>query len=786
MRTLDVKLLRDLAAMKMQAITIALVVASGVGGFIGSLSTHDSLMHSRDLYYASSRFADVFSYARRAPEAVAARIAALPGVSETQTRLAFGAQIDMPGVAEPMSARLIGMEPQELRGGINRILLREGNWPEPGTNEVLVNEGFAGKRGLRPGDRIDAILNGRLEKLAVAGIASSPEYIFAVAEGGLSDDRFFAVIWMDRDRLAAAFDMEGAFNSLAVRLRPGAQEDATIAGIDDLLATYGSRGAFARAEQPSHKIITQEINEMRVFGTVLPAVFLAVAVFILNVVLGRLVTTQRDQIAALKALGYENLRIAAHYLKLASLIVALGIAIGIPLGWQLGIRLTSLYTDVFHFGVFEFRVAPWIAIAPSALVVAGGLFAALHAVRQVVALSPAEAMRPPSPAVYRPTLLDRLGLGWLTGPPVKMIVRSIERRPLRSLFTTMGIAGSVAILVAGTWWRDAFDYLLDVQFSSVMPADVYLGFVEPTSESARYDLEKLPGVLAAETSRTVAVRLRAGHLSWRTTIEGIREDGELRRLFDREGRRVQAPPEGLMLTDRLAGILRVAPGDTVRVEFMEGERRERDVPVVGIVREMIGLSGYMSWDALQALAGEGRLATGAALLVSAADRPALYREIKQLPRITGTMAKQSLLENFRTTTARNVLVFTTVLSVFAAAISIGVVYNSARIALAERQWELATLRVLGMTHAEVSRLLLGELALELTLAIPFGCVAGYWLAELLTALIHTETFGIPVIVYPRTYAWAILVTLVAGLLSALIVRRRLFGLDLIGVLKTRE
>jgi len=786
MKTLDRKLLRDLWSIRAQALTIALVIASGIGGFVGSLSTHDSLNEARSRYYAAARFADVFSYAKRVPDPVAARLAELPGVAEVDARVVQDAQIDLPGVAQPLSGRLIGADLAQLRQGLNRLDLRAGAWPAPGSHEVLVSEAFARARGLRPGATLHALLNGRRTRLVVTGIALSPEYVYAAATAGLADDRSFGVFWIDRERLAAAFDMTGTFNSVAIKLRPGASPGAVIEEVDRRLAVYGSRGAFGRDEHPSNRMLTQEIREQRTFGVVLPTVFLLVALFVLNVVLGRQVTTQRDQIASLKALGYENRQIVGHYLKLALLIAAGGILLGIGIGQWFGRYMTGMYTEFFRFPTFYHRTAPWIVLAGSVAFLAAAAAGAWQAVRALVALPAAEAMRPPSPAVYRPLLVERLPAGRRVGPRAKMIIRTLKRRPGRAALTTLGIASAVAILIGGTWWRDALDYLLDVQFNAVYAGDLYVGLVEPAGSAARHEFARLPGVLRAETSRSVPVRLRAAHLSHRTTLQSVAPDAQLRRLIDLDLRPVPLRAGGLLLTDRLADILEVRPGDRVRIEFLEGERREREVEVTGLVREMMGVSAYVDPETLARLSGEAELANSGALRIDAGQRDALFAELKRLPRVAGVFVKSAMLDYTRATMARNILIFTTVLTLFAAAIAVGVVYNSARIALAERSWELATLRVLGFTHRDVTVLLLGELALETAVAIPLGFVGGYYLSGLLVQMMSSEFVTIPLVIAPRTYAYAGLMMLAAGLVSAWIVQHRLSHADLIAVLKTRE
>ena len=339
--SLDRKLLRDLWALKTQVVSIALVIACGIGGFIGSFSTYGSLLWSRDNYYDTARFPHVFATAKRAPQSLAERIRAIPGVVEAQTRVVREAQLSIPGVVPPMIARLIGHD-LEHPGGMNRLTLTSGRWPAPGARgEVVVNQRFLEARELALGGRLDVLLNGKLERLTLVGTALSPEYIFATRGGGMPDDEWFAVLWMDARNLAAAFDMEGAFNSVLLRLSRDVSAESVIERLDAILKPYGGFGAVGRDEQISHKIITQEISQQRIFGTVLPAVFLLVAAFILNVVLHRQVHAQRGEIAALKALGYEDRWIAWHYLEFASVIVLLGTLVGIGLGWWLGRGMTA-------------------------------------------------------------------------------------------------------------------------------------------------------------------------------------------------------------------------------------------------------------------------------------------------------------------------------------------------------------------------------------------------------------------------------------------------------------
>jgi putative ABC transport system permease protein len=785
-RSLDRKLLRDLWSLKTQVVSVALVIACGIGGFIGSLSTHSSLLWSRQNYYDTARFAHVFATAKRAPGALAGKLREIPGVSEVETRVVRDAQLSLPGVTPPMIARLIGIDFERLPG-VNRLTLKSGRWPAPGmSREVVVNQRFLEARSLRLGQAMNVLLNGKLERLTLVGTALSPEYIYATRGGGMPDDEWFAVLWTDAKALAAAFNMEGAFNSVLLRLQHGASPGAAVHALDQLLEPYGGFGAVGRTDQVSDKILSQEINQQKVFGTVLPAVFLLVAAFILNVVLHRQVNAQRGEIAALKALGYENADIAAHYLKFASAIVLLGAALGVWLGHWLGGAMTGLYTDFFHFPQFHYRLEPWLVLAAAGAALAAAFGGTLAAIRGVVRLRAAEALRPPAPAEFRPLLLERLGYARLLTPAQRMIMRNLERKPVRAAITVAGIAGSVAILIAGTFWVDAIEWFMDVQFNKVQRGDVMVGFAEAVPGTVTHALARLPGVTEAEATRAIPALLHAGHRSHRGALTGIADDARLQRILDGELRETRPVPGGVLLTARLAAQLEVAPGDTIFAELLEGKRVKTSLRVSGTVDEMAGLNAWMRLEDLNRLAREGPVVSMASLRVDRAWEPRLLERLKQIPQAAVVIVNRTLLDTFRETSAKNVLFFTAVLSAFAAVIAVGVVYNNARIQLAERAWELASLRVLGFTRAEVSVLLLGELALEIAAAIPLGFLAGFWLSALLLALMPLDVIAFPLVISPRTYLQAGAVVAAAGVVSALIVRNRIDNLDLVGVLKTRE
>ena len=792
MKALDRKLLRDLRRMWSQALTIALVVASGLGGFITTLSAVDSLALARDQFYAQGHFADAFATVKRAPLALAEVLRGVPGVADVQVTVEQVVRVELAGLVDPIIGQLIGVDLRQPPR-MNQVTVRSGRALAPpgagqgrsdSTIDALVSEGFASVRGLQPGDEVTALINGKRRQLRIVGTALSPEYIFA-GMAGMPDLRGFGVFWVDREALAAAYDMQGAFNRVAVKLAPQASEPAVLDGLSRLLAPYGGRDARGREDQASHAMLDNEIKEQRVMGTLLPAIFLAVAAFLLHVVLSRLVATQREQIAALKALGYPNSAIAGHYLKLVGVIVAVGLALGVVLGNGLGTMLTGLYAEFFFFPVFEHRIAPWLILVGASVTGGTALLGTLSAIGATVRLAPAEAMRPPAPGQYRRTTLERLGVRRIPAG-LRMILRNMERKPLRTTLTIGGTAAAVAIVVMGNFFRDAIDHIVDTTFHLAMRSDVNVWMTEPVDALARLQLARLPGVTGVEPARSVAVRMAYGHRSERVGLQGVAQDAQLLRIVDVEGRQSPVPDAGLLLTDRLADKLGVRVGDRVRVEVLEGRQRTLYVPVQATVREMMGLNAYVQRDVLNQWLQEGDVASQFNVALEPGSEARFLEATKALPRVAGAFSKATLLRNMQDVSARNVRIMSTILTLFAAVIAVGVVYNNARIALAERTWELASLRVLGFTRGEVSALLLGELAIGIALALPLGMAMGWGLVHLLVELLKNDQFLFPVVISARTYAWAGLCVVAAGVASALVVRRQIDRLDMVGALKTRE
>lgn len=788
MPPLDIKLLRDLRRLWAQSLAIALVLAAGVAVLVLAFGAQVSLFETQRAYYERNRFADVFATATRAPNTLAAEIRAIPGVQAVETRIAGFAVLDLPGLEEPATGRVLSLPP----GGepaLNLPVLVSGRLPDPlRPDEVVVNAPFAEANALRPGDGFGAVLNGRLRQLTIAGTVLSPEFIYTMGPGSLMpDDRRFGIVWMGEEAAAAAFGRQGAFNDVLIGLTRGASEEAVIAALDTLLAPYGGTGAHGRADQPSHQFLDNELTQLQAIAWVIPPIFLVVSAFLVNIVLARLIALERSQIGLLKAVGYSSAAVARHYLKLAAVIGALGIGLGWLLGWWGGQGMTRLYGEFFRFPwlvyVASFDTFAISALAGLAAVIGGALFA----VRSALQLTPAVAMAPPMPVRFRQHAIDRLG-GVLGLPTTsRMILRSLTRWPGRALFTLLGVAASVAILIGSLFTFDAVEHLLDEGMFRANRQHATLSLTEARTEAgAIAAASALPGVLRAEGALALPVTLRNGAIERSTSLEGRAPDAELARLLDEAGEPVAVPQHGVLLSATLARRLGVAPGDLIEIEIMEGARETLRLPVTGSVQLAYGEGAFIDARALAALRGTVPQVNMVHLAIDTAALPALNAAVKATPGVAGMVLWAEVRRSFEETIAGNLVTSVIVYSVFASLIAVGVVYNAARIQLSERAHELASLRILGFSRGEVSFVLLGELLGLALLALPVGCLLGYGFAALTSWGLSSDMIAIPLVVAPATYAWAALVVYGAAVASALLVRRRIDRLDLVAVMKTRE
>jgi putative ABC transport system permease protein len=507
---------------------------------------------------------------------------------------------------------------------------------------------------------------------------------------------------------------------------------------------------------------------------------------LLNAVLARIVAQERTQIATLRALGFRIAPIVRHYLSLAALIAALGSLLGVLLGVPMGVGLTRTYGDFFHFPDLHYELEPLVVVAALCTSVSAALLGALAPVLKVLRMPPAEAMQPPSPHAFEASWLERSGVSRHLPTNLRLVVRNVARRPWRTVSAVSGVAAAMAVLVVGAFWSDALDALLEHQFRRVQHDDATVGLVSPTRDRAVRELARVPGVRLVEGIRALPVRLSSGGRSKRAELLGLTSSTTLRRLVTRDGHEVALPADGLVLSRHLARRLRAGPGTALTLDVLEGKRARREVRVAFVVDELLGESAYMRSDALFRLLAEAPTVSAAYLAIEPGREAEVHAALRRFPGVAAVNVTRAFVRRFEDTLMEIVVLFSLVLTLFGALVVVGVVYNTARILVAEREREFATLRVLGFGRADISESLFLELGVQVLPALGLGALMGYGLSAVAVRLFGPEDMSIPLVIGSRTWGLALAVVVVSAVGSALVVRRRLDRLDLLAVLKVRE
>ena len=792
MKVLDRKLLRELYSTGFLLLAVGSIMAIGVSAYNALGSAYRNLTIAQRLYYADCRMADFSLDLKKAPLADVAVIAQLPGVVEIRPRIQFFATVDLENVVEPINGIVISM-PNERRQVIDDIVLRQGGYfTDRRDNEVILNDAFARANKIYPGMWIHLLLNNRRQELFVVGTAISSEFTYLVGPGSfVPDAKRLGVFYLKQTFAEEVFDFQGACNQVLGRLAPQVRDrpEEVLRRAEILLDSYGVLAAVPLKDQPSNRFLSNEIMGLRAFGVINPAIFLAVAALVLNVLMSRLAEQQRVVVGTLKALGYSRGAIFWHFLKFGLAVGAFSGVTGCALGYWLAGGMTAMYDTFFEFPNLENRFYPDLTVKGLGIGLACGMLGSLHGARQVLRLEPAVAMRPKPPADGGAILLEHWPSLWrrLTFP-ARMALRNVFRNRLRTAAGIFAAAMGATLSVDALLLAFETSYMVDFQFELIQRSDIDLTFKEERGREAWDEVRRLPGVDHAEPLFDVSCTFSHGSHSRKGGITGLLPGATLMIPRDTAGRPLRIPESGLLLTKKMAQLLHVKVGDEVELRPTRGLREPRRVRVAEIADSFLGIAVYADIHYLSALMNEEFAVTGVQLKVRSDDsfRNELYREIKQLPAVQAVSARADIIRSVRETLVQNQHVFIGLLVMFAGVIFFGSVLNSSLVSLLERQREVATLRVLGYGPWQVGALFLRESVLTNGVGTLVGLPLGYLLNYGIVVAYDTEMFRIPLI--DPTQVWIIVIGLGAafGLAAHLVVQRSIHRMDWLDALKTRE
>lgn len=779
MRVLSRKLRRDFLATKGMLVAVVVIVAAGIASLVGFQSTTNNLNSARAQYYAECRMADFWIDVKKVPLSAISALERIDGVTALRTRIAEEVIVDLPGVDTPISGRLLSM-PVPRQRVINDVVLTAGRWLSGDSkNEVIVSQEFAKHRDLRPGDVLHLIMDGQRKGLRIVGIAISAEFVYLIPPGGIMPQPAnFGVFYVARGFAEDQLGMLGAANSLVGRLAPAARADpqSILRVIEERLQPYGVLAVTPLAQQGSNLNLTAELGGLSTMAAVMPLIFLSVAALVLNVLMMRLAAQQRVIVGTLKALGYSNRIVFAHFIQVAIVVGLAGALLGSALGWLLAAGLTEFYRGFFTFPDLRNQVYPGLMLVSLCVALGFAVVGSWRGVRHVAGLEPAEAMRPPPPPVGGAIFLERFPVLWRRfGFFWQMALRNLFRNRMRSLVGVVAAALGTSLLVSTFGMLDSLKYMVEFQFDKVMLADYSLTFREDLDDGALLEARRLPGVLRAEPLFAVSATFVSANHRHKGAVIGLTPDATLTVPRNADGSAAAVPPQGLLMARRLAQQLGVGLGDKLWVIPSKGTQTPLLLPVAGMVDSLFGLGVYADYRYLNRLVGESAAVSSVRLQVAQTpmERAAFYAELKRRPTLLSVQDRAQERANMWQNFVVKLGSLANVMILFGAVIFFGAILNNALISLIERQRELATYRVLGYRAGEVGTMYLRETLVLNLVGVVLGLPLGWWMLVGMNAQYKNDLYMMPSVITPLGWTWSVLMALAFVAVAQIIVQIRI-------------
>jgi putative ABC transport system permease protein len=792
MSVLDHKLWRDLRSNAAILFTVVAIIAVGVGAFTGLLSTQRILRNAQGDYYRQYRFADFWLDIKKMPLVAVQRIERIPGVAAVESRVVFDVILDMHDRPEPVTGRLISVPARGFDRVINGVhLVRGSGFSDNRDEEVIIGDAFARAHGLQPGDRLEMILNRRKESFVIVGTAISPEYIYLVQSYGsfAPDPEHFGILYVKEKYAREILGFQDAANQVAGQLAPGYEQDVDVLleQMDRELAPYGVLSSISRQLQPSNRFLSDEIRSLGVTATIMPAIFLFVAVLVLNVLMNRFAQSQRTIIGTFKALGYSNWRIVEHYLSFGLVIGFAGGAVGIVLGLSIARGLMQLYKGFFQFPNFTYHAYPDLLLAGMVISVVFAVAGTAKGVWRVLQLHPAEAMRPRPPERGGAIGLERFQPLWRRlGFRTHIALRGLFRNYGRSLTAVICSLLSVAIIFAALTMRHSMHYLVEYQFEQIGHSDADLALRDARSMDSLFEARRLVGVSYAEAVYGLGADLRLGRVSRRMSITGLAAGHHLTTPLDERMQPIDIPPAGLVLSTKLAELLHAQVGDQLELTPVLGHRLPRQVPVASIVKEYMGLVAYADLAYLSHLVDEPPMLNSIQLAVEPSRVNDLYRAVKDQPDVAGIGVRSQTKANIVNTLLRTMIFSISLIVLFAGIIAFGSILNASLIEIADRTRDIATFRVLGYRPLQVAGIFFRENGLIFGVGLLVGIPFGYVMVRIISRVYNTELFRMPVIVSRDIVLLAAGLSCLFVLIAQWFVFRQIRRLDWLEGIKVKE
>lgn len=777
-------------ATKGQYAAILVTIILGIMIFIAMSMAAINLKTTLDAYYEENNFADFFVTINSAPESVIEKINKIDGVKSAEGRISGTVPFISKDETERINVKLISARPDEQ---INKAFLIKGTLIKNNYKDALVLSQFADARGIEIGDEITVQVNGRPVQLQVAGIVANPEFIYLMEnlDALMSDATKFGAVYISEELSQTLFGMKGAFNTILIdydeTLIPAddnENEPVIQRILDDIekeVDGYGIQSMFHKKSQLSNSMVSQEIKQLKNMSNSLPLVFLLVAALILAMMLNRMVKKDRGVIGLFKAIGYSNKDMVIHYTKYALFAGIIGGTIGGIAGMATAGGMTQLYLQYFNIPLlkvdFNFGYVA-IAVAMASVICTG---AGLWGARGIIHITPAESMKEEHPKKGKrifleniPFLWKRFSFSW------KLVFKNIFRSKKRTGLVIAGVIFTYGMILFTLSMPAVVDNLMNKYFTDYLKMDYSVSFKMPMDKSVVYDFKGMGKIDAIEVKADIPVELSNGNLKKIINLTAVNQDTQFYGFADNDGNSIAMPEQGLMLTENLAGILKVKPGDWVKVKSYSGGDPVYEKVVV-VFPQSLGMGAYTNFESLNRFLLGKNLITG--VNIKSGDT-ALANEILKARNIASVSSSTDIRAMYDKSLAL-IIVSIGIMLVFSGVLGFSIVYNVTSVNIGEREAEFSTLRVLGFSNKEIFRLILKENNIIMVIGILLGIPVGTAMLGYATYAFSTENYSLKMEPTSASLFYAGMTTILFILLAQVATYRRIKKLDFLQALKTR-
>ena len=781
MNKLDLCLLRWIKHAKGQFISVTVVIALALCIYISFSMTAINMRNTVDYYYKITKLSDIQVQLVRIPQDSLSQLYSIPEVDEVQGRISMDVPLKVQDKNEKVRVRMVSSSEGVPR--VNDLYMLKGKKTKGGTKSAVVLEQFANARGIKTGDRINPYINGMVHSLNVTGIAASSEYIYLMEneQALLPAPEKFGVIYVDEGFAQSVFGYQDSYNEVLVRVRNPQKINETVDEVEKLLDKYGIKRIIKKDDQLSNRMLTEEIRQMEKMSTAIPFLFLIVAAVIISIMLSRIVRNDRTNIGVLKALGYGNLRVMTHYIKYALMIGFAGAIVGIAGGIFVSGLLAKIYIQYYNLPLLRLDIYYIYILYAFILTGTFCVLSGLAGARSVVAIMPADSMRPEAPKAGRRIFLERIDFIWRRITfSWKMVIRNMVRSRKRFVFLVLGMALSYAINTVPVFLGDSMMSMFSLHYGEFQRMDYTVEFSKPMTSGVINELKHIINVKTIEPKLEFPFEIQNGWRKKVVSIVGIPDDTVFYEFKNRENKIMKLPSKGMFLSEGLAKELGLKKGDTVTIKNFIPGKDDIQVQISGINKQYLGMNGYMNIHYMQEMLADKKMITGVSFY-SQDDVNGKLQNIQNISSIQSIEEMQNMFLQYLDSVVYSV----GIMMLFGGILGFAIIYNATIISISERNMEFSSLRVMGFDKMDIFNLITKENSIITFVAIILGIPIGWAMCKGIAEAFNTEMYTIPAIITMKTFIFAAFGTICFVALAQLATLKKIYGLNFIEALKNR-